>query len=181
MDNSPLSQYLPAVHETTGDQQTSWLPQPDDRFAVTLCGVSVDAETRCAHWTGPSDVIALRFGCCEVFSPCYRCHLAVVAHAQTTQLLSSVRSPNDRNDLCHTENGECQPPHEEKIRSQVDPWPAERLDDPAVLCGVCRTTLSARTYLDTGVMCPICGAAFNPGCRQHHALYFETDVECSQS
>ncbi|ERG93347.1 MAG: hypothetical protein J07HQW1_03408 [Haloquadratum walsbyi J07HQW1] len=188
IDNSSSPQHLPAAHTTTGNQQTSSFAQPDDRFSVTLCGVGVDAETRCTHWAGPSDVIALRFGCCEVFSPCYSCHLAVVAHAQTAQVSRSVSSTSatatttatSSKSRCHTESAVSghQSIREQTVQSQIDPWPAERFDDPAVLCGVCRTTLSARAYLNTAAMCPACGAAFNPGCRQHHGLYFGTDTEC---
>ncbi|ERG95490.1 hypothetical protein [Haloquadratum walsbyi] len=60
-----------------------------------------------------------------------------------------VDSPDTEDSSVHTYSTECQPTGEQKIQSQVDPWPAERLNDPAVLCGVYRTTLSARTYLDT--------------------------------
>ena len=52
-------------------------------------------------------------------------------------------------------------------------WPADRADEPAVLCGACRTTLSVETYVAEGDTCPACGAAFNPGCRRHHDRYFE--------
>jgi len=108
----------------------------DDRFAVPLRGVEVDPETRCAHWDSTVDVIALRFGCCEVFYPCFDCHEAVADHEPAV-------------------------------------WPRSRFDDPAVLCGVCRETISASNYLAGGKRCPHCGAAFNPGCREHRDLYFE--------
>lgn len=54
-------------------------------------------------------------------------------------------------------------------------WPAERFDEPAVLCGVCRTALTATTYLDAPTACPACDAAFNPGCVDHHDRYFAVD------
>ena len=43
-------------------------------------GVDVDGETRCAHYGTERDVVALRFGCCESYYPCFRCHAAVVDH-----------------------------------------------------------------------------------------------------
>ncbi|SHH68941.1 CHY zinc finger protein [Halobaculum gomorrense] len=43
-------------------------------------GVDVGPETRCAHYDGPTDVIALRFGCCERYAPCAACHDAVTDH-----------------------------------------------------------------------------------------------------
>lgn len=47
---------------------------------VTVRGVDVDDETRCAHYDGPRDVVAIRFACCETYYPCYRCHAAVTDH-----------------------------------------------------------------------------------------------------
>jgi len=55
--------------------------------------------------------------------------------------------------------------------SQV--WPRSAWDQPAVLCGSCRTELSVRRYLECGNKCPACGAGFNPGCRSHYDYYFE--------
>ena len=53
------------------------------------------------------------------------------------------------------------------------PWPRNRLDEPAVLCGVCFDRLTAREYLDGDDACPNCGAGFNPGCRSHRDAYFD--------
>ena len=109
----------------------------DDRFDVVLCGLDVDAETRCRHWDDDVDVIAVKFPCCGVYYPCFECHEAVTDH-------------------------------------EARRWPRERFDEPAVLCGVCGTELSVEAYLDCEDTCPSCGAAFNPGCRTHHGLYFES-------
>ncbi|WP_290814015.1 CHY zinc finger protein [Halovivax sp.] len=43
-------------------------------------GVDVDAETRCAHYDGDRDVVALKFACCESYHPCFRCHESVADH-----------------------------------------------------------------------------------------------------
>jgi len=37
-------------------------------------GRVLDAATRCVHYHGPADVVALRFPCCDRFYPCHRCH-----------------------------------------------------------------------------------------------------------
>jgi uncharacterized CHY-type Zn-finger protein len=124
------------VDESGGSRRTTRFPEFDDRFPVPLCGIAVDPETRCAHWDDDVDVVALRFGCCETFSPC---------------------------DACHAETADHDP----------QPWPRDRFDEPAVLCGVCGSTLTARRYLDGDDVCPECGAAFNPGCRRHRDRYFE--------
>jgi uncharacterized CHY-type Zn-finger protein len=40
----------------------------------------VDAESRCAHWHGPLDIIALRFACCGRFFACWECHAELSGH-----------------------------------------------------------------------------------------------------
>jgi uncharacterized CHY-type Zn-finger protein len=99
-------------------------------------GLDVGPETRCAHYDGQRDVIALRFGCCERFYPCHACHDVVADH-------------------------------------DAAPWPRDRFDEPAVLCGVCETVLTASAYLRADHECPACSAEFNPGCVAHHDRYFE--------
>ncbi|QDP40322.1 CHY zinc finger protein [Radiobacillus deserti] len=37
-------------------------------------GSLVDDKTRCSHYHGPSDIIAILFPCCQRFYPCYKCH-----------------------------------------------------------------------------------------------------------
>jgi uncharacterized CHY-type Zn-finger protein len=121
--------------ETTACR-TTVPPETDDRFAVPLRGVAVDAESRCRHWHDGHDVVALRFACCDTYYPCAACHAETTAHG-------------------------------------TDRLSRDRFGEPAVLCGVCRATLSVETYLDAGDDCPVCGAPFNPGCRRHRHLYFE--------
>lgn len=117
-------------------RRTTHDPSLDDRFPVPLRGVGVDPETRCAHWDAAVDVVALRFGCCDTYYPCFVCHGTAADHP-------------------------------------AEPWPRDRFDEPAVLCGCCGATMSAREYLDCDDACPRCGASFNPGCRRHRDRYFE--------
>ena len=67
----------------------------------------------------------------------------------------------------------CAACHAETTAHETDRLSRGQFDEQAVLCGVCRTTLSVETYLDAGDDCPACGASFNPDCRSHHHLYFE--------
>lgn len=67
----------------------------------------------------------------------------------------------------------CHACHEAVADHDSRPWPQDRFDEPAVLCGVCETALSAREYLEADHECPACGAAFNPGCEAHYDRYFE--------
>lgn len=47
-------------------------------------GVNVDSETRCKHYHTEVDIIALKFGCCERYYPCYECHLETADHPPKT-------------------------------------------------------------------------------------------------
>lgn len=47
-------------------------------------GVAIDDETRCAHYHGPSDVLAIRLACCNVYYACRECHDALADHPPET-------------------------------------------------------------------------------------------------
>jgi len=47
---------------------------------VEVKGVNVDGETRCAHYHGPNDIIAMKFKCCGDWFPCHRCHAELAGH-----------------------------------------------------------------------------------------------------
>lgn len=64
--------------------------------------------------------------------------------------------------------------HEELAGHPALTWGKQEQDEPAVLCGACKTVLSVKQYLQADNACPACGAAFNPGCSKHHHFYFET-------
>ncbi|ELZ42735.1 zinc finger CHY domain protein [Halorubrum saccharovorum DSM 1137] len=97
----------------------------------------------------------------------------------------------------------CDACHDAATDHEAEPWPRDRFDEAAVLCGACGATLTAREYLDGDSegqspsgnrappddgeaqraagsrerpdddACPRCDAAFNPGCRAHRDRYFE--------
>lgn len=55
-------------------------------------------------------------------------------------------------------------------------WPrSEQATAKAVLCGWCSNEMTVAEYLQCGNVCPRCEAAFNPGCKTHHGLYFEVN------
>ena len=54
-----------------------------DRPAVH--GIDLDAETRCAHWRSPLDVVAIRFACCDAYHACFDCHAALADHPPVTR------------------------------------------------------------------------------------------------
>jgi uncharacterized CHY-type Zn-finger protein len=84
-----------------GPRRTTRAPELDPRFDVPVRGVDVGPETRCAHYHGPRDVIAIRFACCDVFYPCHACHEAIADHAPE-------RWPPDRFDASAVLCGQCE-------------------------------------------------------------------------
>jgi len=47
---------------------------------VEINGVDVDPETRCAHYHGPTDIVALKSKCCGKWFPCHQCHDEIAGH-----------------------------------------------------------------------------------------------------
>jgi uncharacterized CHY-type Zn-finger protein len=45
-----------------------------------VLGVELDAQTRCAHYQSPRDVIAIRMKCCGEYFACRECHDALAGH-----------------------------------------------------------------------------------------------------
>jgi uncharacterized CHY-type Zn-finger protein len=45
-----------------------------------VLGVSVDPETRCAHYHSPRDIVAIRMKCCDCYYACKDCHGALAGH-----------------------------------------------------------------------------------------------------
>lgn len=45
-----------------------------------VLGAVVDDMTRCMHYRGATDIIAIRFACCGEYYPCHRCHEESAGH-----------------------------------------------------------------------------------------------------
>ena len=48
--------------------------------APSVHGIDLDGQTRCAHYHGPSDVIAIKMKCCSLYYACKDCHDALADH-----------------------------------------------------------------------------------------------------
>jgi uncharacterized CHY-type Zn-finger protein len=48
---------------------------------TSVTGVSMDGETRCAHYHEKRDIIAIKFKCCRTWFPCHQCHAELAGHA----------------------------------------------------------------------------------------------------
>ncbi|MFB6095975.1 MAG: CHY zinc finger protein [Haloferacaceae archaeon] len=64
-----------------------------DVHGVGVRGVDVGPETRCAHYDGPSDVIAIRFPCCDRYYPCAECHEALADHEAERRSAATLDDP----------------------------------------------------------------------------------------
>ncbi|KAF1831906.1 hypothetical protein BDW02DRAFT_28022 [Decorospora gaudefroyi] len=60
-------------------------------------------------------------------------------------------------------------------------WPKDLRTEKAVLCGKCKHVLAVDDYMKSGSACTKCGSGFNPGCKNHWALYFELDQKVFQT
>ncbi len=66
----------------------------------------------------------------------------------------------------------CRRCHDEAVDHEAEVWSADQQDVEAVLCGACQEAMSIASYVESGHVCPSCGARFNPGCRDHWGDYF---------
>jgi uncharacterized CHY-type Zn-finger protein len=70
----------------------------------------------------------------------------------------------------------CKECHEALAGHPIEVWPQSEWDQPAILCGACGRELSIEAYMHSGSKCPLCGADFNPACRNHYSFYFAAPV-----
>jgi len=54
--------------------------EPTIPKSLDVRGVKLDAETRCEHYHGPTDIIAIKMKCCGVYYACKDCHEALAGH-----------------------------------------------------------------------------------------------------
>jgi uncharacterized CHY-type Zn-finger protein len=43
-------------------------------------GVNLDSQTRCEHYHGPTDIVAIKMKCCGLYYACKDCHLRLADH-----------------------------------------------------------------------------------------------------
>lgn len=66
-------------------------------------GRTVDDETRCVHYATPLDVVALKFGCCERYYPCFMCHDEMADHQRQPWPRARLHEPAVLCGVCRTE------------------------------------------------------------------------------
>ncbi|PZR75945.1 MAG: hypothetical protein DLM73_03980 [Chthoniobacterales bacterium] len=78
---------------------------------ILVLGLNVDEQTRCAHYHGEDDVIAIKFRCCGDWFPCHECHAELAGHA-------AVPWPKEEFDAAAILCGGCG--HQLSIREYLD-------------------------------------------------------------
>jgi uncharacterized CHY-type Zn-finger protein len=68
-------------------------------------GLQLDPQSRCAHWHGPLDIVALKMRCCGVYYACRDCHDALADHAAQTWARSEWETPAVLCGVCGAELG----------------------------------------------------------------------------
>ena len=56
-------------------------------------GLDLDPQTRCRHWHGPMDILAIKFRCCQQYYACYDCHAALASHAAQVWQADEFNTP----------------------------------------------------------------------------------------
>lgn len=70
---------------------------------VEVRGIGLDSETRCAHFDGDRDVIAIKFRCCGTYYPCHACHQERADHPADVWPRSTFDSEAVLCGVCGTE------------------------------------------------------------------------------
>ncbi|CDO96523.1 unnamed protein product [Kluyveromyces dobzhanskii CBS 2104] len=68
-----------------------------------LFGRLVDDQSRCEHWHGPLDVIALRFKCCNKYYACHQCHQELESHTPIRYSITEKSVPLIACGVCRLE------------------------------------------------------------------------------
>jgi uncharacterized CHY-type Zn-finger protein len=59
-------------------------PDSMSNIRPNVRGVDLDAQTRCRHYHGPTDIIAIKMKCCGEYYACKDCHEEQAGHAIVT-------------------------------------------------------------------------------------------------
>ncbi len=71
--------------------------------APRVLGRTVDDRTRCVHYHGSTDVIALRFKCCGEYFPCFECHDESAGHPIERWVAADLLTPAVLCGMCRRE------------------------------------------------------------------------------
>jgi uncharacterized CHY-type Zn-finger protein len=66
-------------------------------------GLSVDPETRCAHWHTALDIIAIKMRCCDTYYACRECHDELTDHPVSLWPVEEWDEPAILCGVCGTE------------------------------------------------------------------------------
>ena len=58
---------------------------------MQVYGINLDSQTRCRHYHGDLDIVAIKFKCCQKYYACYFCHLELESHPSETWNLADFQ------------------------------------------------------------------------------------------
>jgi uncharacterized CHY-type Zn-finger protein len=64
------------------------MEQSQSKKMIEILGQVIDQKTRCVHYNSDLDIIAIKFKCCELYYPCYKCHEEAIDHATEKWLIN---------------------------------------------------------------------------------------------
>jgi uncharacterized CHY-type Zn-finger protein len=132
--------------------------------------LSIDSKTKCEHYNSDLDIVGK--------------HLLILSRVLRnliTYLLNRYVYPIPyqigMKMRCCDKYFSCIHCHSMSEDHESLPWPVDKFDTLAILCGNCESELSISSYLRCDNRCPSCQAGFNPGCKNHYHYYFELETE----
>lgn len=51
------------------------------KLLAQVRGIRLDPQTRCEHYHGPTDILAIKMKCCGLYYACKDCHAALADHS----------------------------------------------------------------------------------------------------
>jgi uncharacterized CHY-type Zn-finger protein len=49
-------------------------------MTIAVRGINLDVQTRCEHYRGPTDIVAIKMKCCGEYYACKDCHVELAGH-----------------------------------------------------------------------------------------------------
>ena len=69
----------------------------------------------------------------------------------------------------------CYQCHDECEKHAPLVWPiSKQFTETVIICGICKLEMTVDEYLNCNSCCYSCKSLFNPKCKLHYSLYFET-------
>src|ERR1700735_1462621 len=72
--------YARSNGEIAAGETASMLASGTAQMRPEVRGIELDAQSRCAHYSSPLDIVAIKMKCCGGYFACKECHAALADH-----------------------------------------------------------------------------------------------------